>query len=324
MIFLFGSLFILGFMGFGRIGCDFFCVFYWCSDFNVCVIVDVVDVEVFEYFLCFDLCFGRFFDEVFFWFGNFYVCGQQIFFVLEFGIFNWVDFGVDVVIEVILWQFLRVQIEEYFECGVQKVIFCVLLEELFDIMVVIGVNDYFLSLEYNIIFNGLCMVYCVVLIFKIFDVVFGVECVFLNLVYVYMNKQCFVDVLVEDLRFGCVVVENIILQDMNLVEVIVDILLQFEGWFIGFVMNVLIYNGLVVDLICWYSKDVIEEVINEVVCMVVVVDYWLLIDYEDDLIVFFDIEGSLYLSIFDLMVMMMFGIRVLKMLSWFDNGWGYV
>ncbi len=319
------SLTRVGLMGFGRIGRNLFRILYKGEDIQIGAISDIADHKALEYLLRFDTILGPFPDEVSVKDGHLYVVGRQIPMLSEAepGNVPWGDLGVDTVIEATAQHRTREELERHLENGAKRVILCVPQKTPPDITVVMGVNDDRVKPEHRIVSNASCTAHCAAPILKILHAAFGVQRVFLSTVHAYTNQQRLADVPSEDKRRGRAAAENIIPQETNSAQVITELLPELAGRITGESMNVPVPDGSIVDLVCRLSTPASRDEVNNAVREAAAGPMQKIVEYSEAPLVSSDIIGNPHSSIFDALSTKSENDGYIRILSWYDNEWGY-
>ncbi len=313
-------------MGLGRIGRNIFRILYKRDDIRIAAISEIADPQALEYLLRFDTVLGRFPDEVSIQEGNLYVVGRQIPMIAEKEQPQppWGDLGVHTVIEATARTRTRMELERHLEAGAKRVISLAPPRDSFDIMAVMGVNDEKLQSRHRIVSNASSTVHSVTPALKVLHEAFGVRRAIFTTVHSYTSQHHLADVPAEEKRRGRAAAENIIPQQSRSPRMVMELLPQLSGKVTGYAMNVPVRNGSVVDLVCWYEKNVTKTAVNEVIRTAASTDRWKnILKYEVEPIVSSDVAQSSYSSTFDSLATMVLGEKVSKTLSWYDAGYGY-
>jgi glyceraldehyde 3-phosphate dehydrogenase len=316
----------IGLMGLGRIGRDVVRILYQSDDPRIEAICDVADPAALAYLLRFDTLLGRFPAEVTLSEGCLSIAGRQVRMITEKPgeVPPWGELGVDVVIEATSRSRSRAELERHLAAGARRVILCARPAEPPDLTVVIGVNDGALTAAHRIVSNASCTAHAAAPVLEILDEAFGIERCFLTAVHAYSNQQRLADVPAEDPRRGRAAAENIIPQETHTAETLLELLPALRGKITAQAMNVPVANGSVVDLVCWHSRPVTVESVNEAVRTAAAGERRRgILAYEDDPIVSSDVLLTPDSGTYDSLATMVLGGRVSKTLTWFDNGWGY-
>lgn len=317
----------IGIMGLGRIGRNIFRILHSQNQIEVVAIADIVDPEALGYLLNYDTVFGRFPDPVFVKGHSLFVKGREVQVVQakEPKDVDWRKLGVDIVIDASAKYKTRASLSQHLENGARKVILtgpCEFSEV--DITLIRGVNDAQLTNKHNLISAGSITTNCIGLIIKILNSAFGIENAFLNTVHAYTNAQRLADVPHDELRLSRAAAENIIPAESKVPLSIEYLFPELKGKVDAIAMNVPVPNGSCVDLVCHVSRDVSVESINETIKSAAAsAEYGTILEYVTDPIVSSDVIRSSHSAVFDSMATQVLQQRLVKTLTWFDNGWGY-
>ena len=315
----------IGLMGFGRIGRNIFRILYRRDDVEVAAISDIADHKALEYLLRFDTVLGRFPDEVSVRDGYLFVRGRAIPMLSgrEPGDVAWKEYGVDVVIEATARYRTRAEVARHLEAGARRVILCAPPADEPDITVVIGVNDRDLTGRHRIISNASCTANCLGPIAKVIHGAFGIRSGFVSTIHAYTNDLRLADVPASDMRRSRMAAENIIPTDTRAHELVMKLIPELAGRLGGMAMNVPVPDGSVVDFVAQLERPATTGAVNEAVRTAAASDLAGIVEYEADPIVSSDVIGTPYSAIFDSLGTQMIGGDLVKVLAWFDNGWGY-
>jgi glyceraldehyde 3-phosphate dehydrogenase len=315
----------IGLMGFGRIGRNIFRILYRRDDVEVAAISDIADHKALEYLLRFDTVLGRFPDEVSVRDGYLLVRGHAIPMLSgrEPGEVEWRKYGVDVVVEATARYRKRAEAQKHIDAGAKRVILCAPPADEPDITVVMGVNDGLVAPGHRILSNASCTAHCLGPIVKILHGSFGIREGFVTSVHAYTNDLRLADVPASDMRRSRAAAENIIPTDTRAHELVMSLIPDLKGKLGGLAMNVPVPDGSVVDFVAHLEKPTTVAAVNEVVRTAASSDLAGIVEYETDPIVSSDVTGTSYSAIFDSLGTQMIGDSLVKVLAWFDNGWGY-
>jgi glyceraldehyde 3-phosphate dehydrogenase len=192
-----------------------------------------------------------------------------------------------------------------------------------DALVVSGVNDDALTGRERIISAASCTINAIAPVLQVFEKNFGIEHAFMTSVHAYTNDQRLADVPHADLRRSRAAAENIIPTATYSPSGIGEVLPSMEGKLTGMALNVPVPDGSTVDLTCRMSRSVDRDQVNEVIRSAAASSYRRIIEYEEDPIVSSDVIGNPHSAIFDSLASMELGGDLVKVLVWYDNGWGY-
>jgi len=315
----------IGLMGFGRIGRNIFRILHKRSDVQVAAISDTAEPEGLAYLLRFDTVLGRFPEKIRVRDGSLEVAGAAIPLLSgrRPGDVDWSEHGVEIVVEATARYRSRREIEGHLAAGARRVILCVPPVDPPDITAVIGVNDGLLSASHRIISNASCTAHCLGTIAKVLHEAFGIAEGFVTTVHAYTNAQRLADVPAEEMRGSRAAAENIIPAGTRAHELVMDLIPELRGRLGGLAMNVPVPDGSVIDFVARLERSVTAEAVNAAVREAAAGPMAGLIEYETEPIVSSDVIGNPHSAVFDSLGTMVLGGDLIKVLAWFDNGWGY-
>jgi glyceraldehyde 3-phosphate dehydrogenase len=203
------------------------------------------------------------------------------------------------------------------------VILTVPAKEEIDATIVIGVNDEQLKPEHRIVSNASCTTNCLAPIAKILDDAFGLEEGFITTVHAYTNDQRLADVPHKDFRRSRAAGENIIPTTTGAAKAVGKVLPQLKGKLDGLAMRVPVPDGSIVDLVCRLSKKASREDINAAVQKAAAGPMQRIVEYSEAPLVSSDIIGNTHSSIFDALSTSSMQDGYARVVSWYDNEWGY-
>lgn len=235
----------------------------------------------------------------------------------------WKDLGVDVVIESTGVFLERAKLELHLQAGAKKVLLTVPPKDEVDAVVAYGINDHIIKPEHKMISNASCTTNCLAPIAKILSDEFGIEKGLMTTVHSYTNDQNLVDSFHKDPRRGRAASENIIPTTTGAAKILGKIIPELKGKVDGIAMRVPTINGSIVDFTALLSKKATVESINEAVKTASKGKMSSIIEYCEDPIVSSDIIGNPKSSIFDAGYTKLLGDNFVKVLSWYDNEFGY-
>ena len=315
----------IGINGFGRIGRSVFRILSERNDINVVCINDLFENEQLAYLLKYDTVMGVFQKEVRATEDALYVDDQKIE-MTEYrdpAAIPWKDLGVDVVIESTGVFRERAGLEKHLAAGARKVLLTVPAKDEIDATIVLGVNDDELKAEHRIVSNASCTTNCLAPIAKILDESFGIEEGFITTVHAYTNDQRLADVPHKDFRRSRAAGENIIPTTTGAARAVGKVLPQLQGKLDGLAMRVPVPDGSIVDLVARLrSKPSVEDV-NDAVRKAADGPMKQVLEYSEAPLVSSDIIGNPHSSIFDAMSTNSLQDGYLRVVSWYDNEWGY-
>ena len=215
---------------------------------------------------------------------------------------------------------------DHLEAGAKKVILSVPSKDAIDATVVLGVNDDTLKPEHQCISNASCTTNCLAPVAKVLHDNFGIERGMMTTIHAYTNDQQLGDMMHSDLRRARAGAANIIPTTTGAAKAVGKIIPDLNGKLDGFAMRVPVITGSVVDLVAELGKSTTAEEINAAIKAAAQGPLKGILAYTEDPIVSSDIIGNSHSSIFDAlstMTMPKDGSNLVKIVSWYDNEWGY-
>jgi glyceraldehyde 3-phosphate dehydrogenase len=313
--------------GFGRIGRNVFRIIAsrTGSDIEVVAINDLSDDDILAYLLEYDSVMGRFEQEVTVSDGVMKVGGHEIQMLVERdpAALPWEQLGVDVVIEATGVFRDRASLQKHLDAGAKRVILTVPSKDKIDETIVLGVNDSELGPEDLIVSNASCTTNCLAPLAKVLDDSFGITKGVMTTVHAYTNDQRLADVPHQDLRRSRAATENIIPTTTGAAKAVGEVLPNLVGKLDGMAMRVPVPDGSTVDLVVELDRDVTVEEVNAAIKEAADGDLKGIMEYTEDPIVSTDIIGNPHSSIFDASGTQVLGGNLVKVMSWYDNEWGY-
>ena len=315
----------VGINGFGRIGRGVFRILSERDDIEVVAINDLYENDQMAYLLKYDTVMGVFRREIRVEGDTLIVDGKRIRLTghRDPAELPWKELGVKLVVEATGMFRNREPLEKHLAAGAEKVVLTVPAKDEIDATIVIGVNDKDLRPEHRIVSNASCTTNCLAPIAKILDDAFGIEEGFITTVHAYTNDQRLADVPHKDLRRSRAAAENIIPTTTGAARAVGKVLPQLKGRLDGMAIRVPVPDGSIVDLVCRLKKKADREQINTAVREVAAGPMKQVVEYSEAPLVSSDIIGNPHSSIFDAVSTRAAGDGYAKVISWYDNEWGY-
>jgi glyceraldehyde 3-phosphate dehydrogenase len=316
----------VGINGFGRIGRSVFRIIAERGeDMEVVVINDLFPNEQLAYLLKYDTVMRVWPREVTTDDDNMYVDGSRVVMTDERdpAAIPWATHGVDVVVESTGVFTTRAKLEKHLQAGAPKVILTVPPKDEIDAMVVIGVNDHALRPEHRLVSNASCTTNCLAPIAKILDESFGIEEGFMTTVHAYTNDQRLADVPHKDLRRSRAAAENIIPTTTGAARAVGKVLPRLKGKLDGMAMRVPVPDGSIVDLVTRLRAKPNRDEVNAAVREAAAGPLSRIVEYSEVPLVSSDVIGNPHSSVFDALSTSAVGDGYLRVVSWYDNEWGY-
>lgn len=312
--------------GFGRIGRSVFRILNADQNIDVVAINDLYDNDVLAYLLRYDTVMSKFYESAFVE-GDYLVTPNEKVLMLaqaDLTKLPWKELDIDVVIEATGVFRKKEQLENHLKAGAKRVILTVPSKDEIDFTVVLGVNEDGLKPGHRIVSNASCTTNCLAPVAKVLNDSFGIIEGLMTTTHAYTNDQRLADVPHKDWRRGRAAAENIILTTTGAAKAVGMVIPDLKGKLDGMASRVPVPDGSVVDLIVEVSKDVTVEKVNRAMMEASKTDRMKnVLLYSDYKWVSSDVVGNPYSSIFDPEYTRVLGKRLVKVLSWYDNEWGY-
>jgi len=235
----------------------------------------------------------------------------------------WRELDVDVVIESTGRFTERSAAAKHLEAGAQKVVISAPAKNP-DVTICLGVNEeMYDKTKHDVISNASCTTNCLAPMAKVLVDNFGVERGFMTTIHAYTNDQKVLDFPHKDLRRARAAALSIIPTTTGAARAVALVIPDLEGKLDGFAMRVPTPDGSATDLVAELQTEVTADQVNAAMKAAAESDAMKgILQYQPDPIVSIDIVGNSHSSIFDPALTMAKG-NLIKVVSWYDNEWGY-
>ena len=235
----------------------------------------------------------------------------------------WKDLGVDVVFESTGIFATREGAAKHIAAGAKKVIITAPAKGP-DITLVLGVNDdKYDPSKHHIISNASCTTNCLAPLAKVLHERFGIRKGWMTTIHSYTNDQNLLDLPHKDLRRARAAAVSMIPTTTGAASAVGEVLPELKGKLDGFAMRVPTPNVSVVDLNVVVDKKTTAEEVNTVLRQAAEGPLKGILQYSVDELVSIDFKGNPHSSIVDAPYTKVMDGDFLKILSWYDNEWGY-
>lgn len=235
----------------------------------------------------------------------------------------WRDMGVDVVLECTGFFTDRDGAAKHIQAGAKKVIISAPAKGP-DITIVMGVNeDKYDPKKHSIISNASCTTNCLAPVVKVLNDKFGIVNGFMTTVHAYTNDQRILDVPHKDPRRARAAALSIIPTTTGATKSVTDVIPELKGKLDGISLRVPVANGSIVDFVANLKKAVTREQVNDALKKEASGRLKGILEYTEDPIVSMDVVGNTHSSIVDGLSTQVIEGKLVKVLSWYDNEWGY-
>jgi len=233
----------------------------------------------------------------------------------------WNKLDVDVVIECTGLFTDRNLAEKHLKAGAKKVILSAPGKDP-DFTVVLGVNEKELKKEHQIISMASCTTNCLAPIVKVLHENFIVEAGYMTTIHAYTNDQTILDVPHKKLRRGRAGAINLIPTTSGATKSVTEVIPELKGRLDGLAIRAPVPCGSIVDFVAVLGKLATKEEINEVLKKASEKELKGILEYSEDELVSSDIIKNPASSILDSSLTQT-NDNMVKILSWYDNEWGY-
>ncbi|TWT36875.1 Glyceraldehyde-3-phosphate dehydrogenase [Posidoniimonas corsicana] len=317
--------------GFGRIGrLTFRGLIERSDEFEVVAINDLTDNQMLATLLKYDSTHGRFPGTVDFDDEHLIVNGKKI---KATAIRNpaecpWGELGVDVCVEstgvfASAKTADRPGYDTHLDAGAKKVVLSQPAKDGADLTCVLGVNDDKLTADHKCISNASCTTNCLAPVAKVLHETFGIENGLMTTIHAYTNDQNVQDLPHKDPYRARAAAMNIIPTTTGAAKAVGLVIPELQGKLTGYAMRVPVVTGSVVDLTANLSKAATPEAINAAMKEAAEGPLKGILAYTEDPIVSTDIIHDPHSSIFAGPWTTAITDKMVKVVSWYDNEWGY-
>ncbi|GBD98610.1 glyceraldehyde-3-phosphate dehydrogenase [bacterium BMS3Abin07] len=311
--------------GFGRIGRNFFRASSGQDDFEIVAINDLTDAATLAHLLKFDSVHGIFGADVSVSDKGISVDGKLINISAETnpGKLPWSALGVDIVVESTGIFLDREGASKHLTAGAKWVIISAPAREP-DATICMGVNEETLDpSNHRIISNASCTTNCLAPVAKVLNNEFGIVKGLMTTIHSYTNDQRILDLPHKDLRRARAAAMNMIPTTTGAAKAVGLVLPELKGKLDGMAIRVPTPNVSIVDLVAEVSKNVTVEEVNSELKKAADGPMKGILEYSEAPLVSMDLNGNGHSSILDSSVTKVLGGNMVKVLSWYDNEWGY-
>lgn len=318
----------IGINGFGRIGRNTFKVLLekYSGELEIAAINDLTDAETLAHLLRYDSIFGKFNGTVEVMENYLVVNGKKIEILAERdpGNIDWKAMGIEIVLESTGLFTKREKAEVHITRGGAKKVLISAPATNEDITIVLGVNEEKYRPEtHNIVSNASCTTNCLAPVAKVLNDSFGIVKGLMTTVHSYTNDQKILDLPHSDLRRARAAGMSIIPTKSGAAKAIGLVIPELDGRLNGFAYRVPTPDVSVVDLVVEVGKTVTKEEVNAAFKEAAAGKMQGILDYSEEQLVSIDYKGDPASSIVDALSTMVLEGNMVKIVSWYDNEWGF-
>jgi glyceraldehyde 3-phosphate dehydrogenase len=317
----------LGINGFGRIGRQVLkaVLSRYPQSLQVVAINDLFDVETNAHLFKYDTCYGRFPGNVRVRKSGFLIDGKPIrnFALRDPAAIPWDREGVDIVIESTGLFVTGPKASAHREAGAKKVIITAPAKEE-DLTVVMGVNHKaYLPKKHHIISNASCTTNCLAPPVKVIHEAFGIEKGMMTTVHSFTNDQRILDLPHKDLRRARAAGQNIIPTSTGAAKALSLVIPELAGRFDGYSLRVPTPTVSIVDFVAHLRRKTTTEELRASLKKAARGYLKGIMACEENSLVSMDFKGDAHSSIVDIEFCQVLRDNMAKVVSWYDNEWGY-
>ncbi len=320
----------IGINGFGRIGRQVFKAIHeggFGDLFEVAAVNDLADNHTLAHLLKYDSTYGIFDAEITADEDGITVDGKKIrvFEERDPGKLPWGEMGVELVVES-TGRFTDAEAARaHIDGGGAKKVMITAPAKGEDITICMGVNEsQYDPATHHIVSNASCTTNCLAPVAKVISDTFGIERGMMTTVHSYTGDQVLQDNIHRDLRRARGAAQNIIPTTTGAAKAVALVLPELKGKFDGFALRVPTPTVSIVDFVVETTKPVTVESVNEALKAAAESEELQgILGYSEEPLVSSDYRGDSRSSIVDALSTMVQGENMLKVVSWYDNEWGY-
>jgi len=312
--------------GFGRIGREVFRVNLDKKYFDLVAINDLTDAPTLAHLLKYDSNYGTLNNEITTGEGTIIVDGQPVKVLCERDPekLPWKDLGIDLVIEATGFFTSKEGATKHLTAGAKKVVITAPAKDEIDFTVVLGVNDKdYNPAIHNIISNASCTTNCLAPFAKVLNDNFGIEKGLMTTIHAYTNDQNILDLPHKDLRRARAAALSMIPTSTGAAKAIGLVLPELKGKLHGLAIRVPTPTVSLVDLVCTVKTPTTAAEINAKFKEAAEGPMKGILGYSEVPLVSIDFKGSSFSSIVDAESTQVMDGNLVKVMSWYDNEWGY-
>lgn len=292
---------------------------------DIVAVNDVTDAETLAHLLRYDSVHGRFQGEVSVT-GDSIRAGGASFRVLSIkdpAALPWKDMGVDIVVEATGLFTARDKAAAHLSAGARRVLVSAPAKGA-DLTAVMGVNNHrYDPASHFVVSTASCTTNCLAPVAKVLNDSFGIVTGLMTTIHAYTNDQRILDLPHKDRRRARAAAVNVIPTTTGAAAAIGEVIPELRGRLDGFAVRVPVSDGSLVDLTCTLEKPVTVESVNEAMKEAASGPLSGILEYSTEPLVSSDIVGNPASSVFDSEFTRIVGDRTVKVISWYDNEWGY-
>ncbi len=315
----------VGINGFGRIGRNVFRASLGNSDIDFVAVNDLTDTKTLAHLLKYDSVHGNLNHDIKATETGINVEGEEfrVFSQRDPAAIDWESVGAEIVIESTGIFTKAEDAKKHLHGSVKKVIISAPAKNE-DITIVLGVNeDKYNAAEHHIISNASCTTNCLAPVAKVIHEKFGIRSAQMTTIHSYTNDQQLLDLPHKDLRRARAAALSMIPTSTGAAKAVALVLPELKGKFDGISVRVPTPNVSLVDVVMDVERDTTTEEVNAALKAAADGDLRGILAFCEEPLVSSDFKGNSNSSIVDAEYTKVIGGNMIKILSWYDNEWGY-
>jgi len=315
----------VGINGFGRIGRNVLRTALGSDDIDFVAVNDLTDTKTLAHLLKYDSILGNLPNEISHTGNSIKVDGDEfrVFSEKDPSLIPWEEVGAEIVIESTGRFTTASDAQKHLRGTVKKVIISAPAKNE-DITIVLGVNeDKYSPADHHIISNASCTTNCLAPVAKVIHEKFGIKNALMNTIHSYTNDQQLLDLPHKDLRRARAAALSMIPTSTGAAKAIALVIPELKGKFDGISVRVPTPNVSLVDVVITVEKNTSTEEVNAVLKEAANGALKGILAFEEEQLVSIDFRGNPNSSIVDAENTKVIDGNLIKILSWYDNEWGY-
>ena len=315
----------VGINGFGRIGRNVLRACLGDKDIDFVAVNDLTDTKTLAHLLKYDSVMGNLDHSIQAGDGVISVEGNdfRVFSEKDPALIPWEDVGAEIVIES-TGRFTKAEdAAKHLRGSVKKVVISAPAKGE-DVTIVLGVNeDKYDPAKHNIISNASCTTNCLAPVAKVIHEKFGIKYALMNTIHSYTNDQQLLDLPHKDLRRARAAALSMIPTSTGAAKAVALVIPELKGKFDGISVRVPTPNVSLVDVVMDVEKETSTEEVNKALKDAANEELRGILAFSEEPLVSIDFRGNPNSSIVDAENTKVIGGKMVKVLSWYDNEWGY-
>lgn len=315
----------VGINGFGRIGRNIVRTCLGNKDIDFVAVNDLTDTKTLAHLLKYDSIMGNLSNEISHTENSIIVDGDEfrVFSERDPALIDWASVGAEVVIEA-TGRFTKAEdAGKHLRGSVKKVIISAPAKGE-DVTIVLGVNEgVYDGASHHIISNASCTTNCLAPVAKVIHDRFGIKNALMNTIHSYTNDQQLLDLPHKDLRRARAAALSMIPTSTGAAKAVALVIPDLKGKFDGISVRVPTPNVSLVDVVINVEKSTSAEEVNQALREAAAGPMKGILDVSDEPLVSIDFRGNSHSSIVDSENTKVIDGTCIKILSWYDNEWGY-